>query len=187
MENNEAHSPGKRAGSIPVFLTANRKALRFVLAFAIIFGASYFFFGLVPGVRFGLIQPYTRLLAKLVTGFINLFGAGATVDGALVSSPRFAINIAMGCDGVEASSLFLAGVLAFPTSWRARWIGLALGIPLIHAINLARLVALYYAGVYLPSVVEELHVYVAQTIVILLSTALLIIWLERFAAGHRQS
>lgn len=169
------------------FLTANRKALRFVLMFALIFGASYFFFGLVPGVRFGLIKPYTHFLAKAVTTLINLFGAGATADGALVSSPRFTINIAMGCDGVEASSLFLAGVLAFPTSWRARLIGLALGIPLIHIINLVRLVGLYYAGVYLPSVVEELHVYVAQTIVILLSTALLIIWLERFAAGHRQS
>jgi exosortase H (IPTLxxWG-CTERM-specific) len=172
---------------IVAFLNANRKALRFLALFALIFAVLYFLFGIAPGVRLGLIKPYTEFLAKAVAAIINLFGAGATATGAHVSSPRFSFNIAMGCDGVEASSLFLAGVLAFPTSWRARLMGLALGVPLIHAINLARLVGLYYAGVYLPSIAEVLHVYVAQTIVILLSTAILILWLERFAVQHRQS
>lgn len=169
------------------FLNANHNVLRFLVVFALTFGACYFLFGMVPGVRLGLIEPYTHLLASAVAAVINLFGAGATAAGAQITSPRFSISIAMGCDGVEASSLFLAGVLAFPTSWRARLIGFALGIPLIHAINLVRLVGLYYAGVYLPSVFEELHVYVAQTIVILLSTAILILWLERFAVQHRQA
>lgn len=169
------------------YAIANRRALRFLGLFALIFGVLYFLFGTAPGVRLGLIKPYTVLLAKAVAVIVNVFGADATATGTQVSSPRFSINIAMGCDGVEASSLFLAGVLAFPTSWRARLIGLALGAPLIHAINLARLVGLYYAGVYFPSAIEELHVYVAQTIVILLSTAILILWLERFAVQHRQS
>jgi len=169
------------------FLDANHKVLRFLVVFAFAFGACYFLFGVAPGVRLGLIKPYTNLLASAVAAVINLFGAGATAAGAQITSPRFSISIEMGCDGVEASSLFLAGVLAFPTLWRARLIGFALGIPLIHAINLVRLVGLYYAGVYLPSVFEELHVYVAQTIVILFSTAILILWLERFAVQHRQA
>lgn len=172
---------------IIAFFTANQKALRFLTLFAAIFGVCYFFFGIAPGVRQGVIKPYTEWLAKAVAAIINLFGAGATANGSIVESPRFSINIAMGCEGVEASSLFMAGVLAFPTSWRAKLIGLALGVPLIHAINLARLVGLYYAGIYLPSIVEEVHVYVAQTIVILLSTAILIFWLERFATEHRRA
>lgn len=169
------------------FINANRKAFRFLVVFALTFGACYFVFGVVPGIRHGLIQPYTHFLATAVAAVINVFGAGATALDSQVVSSRSSINIAMGCDAVEASSLFLAGVLAYPTSWRARLIGFAFGIPLIHIINLARLVGLYYAGVYLPSVVEELHVYVAQTIVILLSTAILILWLDRFAVPHRQS
>jgi exosortase/archaeosortase family protein len=86
---------------------------------------------------------------------------------------------------VEAVCLLLAGVLAFPTTWRARLIGLAVGIPLIQLINVGRLVGLYYAGVFLPSVIDELHIYVAQAIVIFLSTAILIYWLERVAHQHR--
>ena len=168
------------------FLGANRKALRFLGLFALIFAVCYFLFGISPGVRQGIIKPYTEALAKGVAAIINLFGAGATAEGTLVQSPQFSINIAMGCDGVEATSLFLAGVLAYPASWRARLIGLGFGIPLIQVINLARLVGLYYAGILAPSAVEGIHVYVAQTIVILLSTAILIFWLGRFAAQPRE-
>ena len=167
------------------FLSANRKALRFLALFALIFGISYFLFGVAPGVRQHVIRPYTEFLAKSIAAILNLFGAGATAEGSLVRSSQFTMNIAMGCDGIEAASLFMAGVLAFPAGWRAKLIGLAVGIPVIHLINLARLVGLYYAGVHLPSNFEEVHVYVAQTIVILLSTALLIGWLERFAIRSR--
>jgi exosortase H (IPTLxxWG-CTERM-specific) len=168
------------------FVRANRKALRFLALFALIFGVCYFLFGIAPGVRAGLIKPYTEFLASAVAAIINAFGAGAAAEGTVVQSPVFYINIAMGCDGVEAMSLFMAGVLAYPTAWRARLIGLALGLPLIQLINLARLVGLYYAGVLLPSAVEGIHVYVAQTIVILISTAILIFWLDRFASRAGQ-
>ena len=163
------------------FLNANRKTIRFLILFALIFGVCYFIFGIAPGVRMGVIRPYTEVLAKAVGAAIRLLGENATVDGTTVKTDQFSLSIAMGCDGIEAASLFLAGVLAFPTTWRAKLIGVGIGIPLIQVINLGRLVGLYYAGVWLPSVVEEVHVYVAQTVIILLSTAILIFWLERFA------
>ena len=169
------------------FFTANSRALRFLLLFGLIFAICYFVFGVAPGVRLGIIKPFTAFLAKAVAAIINLLGASAWAESTTVRSSRYSINIAMGCDGIEASSLFLACVLAFPTSWRAKLTGLCIGLPVIQVINLARLVALYYAGVYVPSIVEGLHVYVAQTIVILLSTGLFIFWLERFATEHRRA
>jgi len=169
------------------FLTANRKVLQFFALFGFIFAACYLLFGVIPRVRSGVINPYTEVLAEAVAAVVNLFGADAVAKGALVDSPHYSMDIAMGCDGVEASCLYLAGVLAFPTSWRARFIGLAFGVPLIQAINLARLVGLYYVGMYLPSLANQIHDYVAQTIVILLSTAILIFWLERFGVRHQRA
>jgi exosortase H (IPTLxxWG-CTERM-specific) len=166
------------------FLRANKTALRFLLIFGVVFGVCYFLLGVAPGVRLGIVRPYTVVLARFVTVIINLFGAGAVAQDTVVRSPEFMIDIGMGCDGIEASSLFLAGVVAYPTSWRAKLSGLVVGVPLIQVINLARLVGLYYAGLHLPSVVEEVHVYVAQTIVILLSTAILVFWLSRVATEH---
>lgn len=171
----------RATGRVVSFVNANGKALKFLALFAVIFAVTYFIFGIAPGVRRAIIQPYTVFLADAVAAVLNLFGEGARADGATVISSRFSISIAMGCDGVEPMCLFIAGVLAFPAPWRARFLGLALGVPIIHLINLARLVMLYYAGVVMPSVIDEIHVYVAQTIVILLSTALLIFWLDRFA------
>jgi exosortase H (IPTLxxWG-CTERM-specific) len=170
-----------------VFLSANRKALLFLFRFALFFGLSYFVFGIAPGIRSGLIKPYTEWLARAVAWAINLLGAGATAEGVTVRSPEFSLQIAMGCDGVEASCLFLSGVLAYPARWQARLTGVALGLPAIHLVNLARLILLYYAGVFLPSVVEEVHVYVAQALVILASTAMLIFWLERIAGEPRRA
>lgn len=175
------------SGRVTNFWTANRKQLRFQALFVLIFGAFYLAFGIIPRVQLGVINPYTEFLAQAVAAIINLFGAGAVADGARVYSPRYSIDIAMGCDGVEASCLYLAGVLAFPTSWRARMIGLAFGVPLIQAINLIRLVGLYYVGMYFPSVADRVHDYVAQTIVILLSMAILIFWLERFGIRHQRA
>lgn len=176
-----------RSERVIEFFMANRKPLRFLALFVLIFATCYLLFGVIPRVRLGVINPYTEFLANAVAAIINLFGADAVANGALVSSPRYSMDIAMGCDGVEASCLYLAGVLAFPTSWRARLIGLMIGVPLIQAINLARLVGLYYVGMYLPSVAGQIHDYVAQTIVILLSTAILIFWLERFGVRHQRA
>jgi exosortase H (IPTLxxWG-CTERM-specific) len=170
-----------------IFLSANQKALRFLGLFALIFGTSYFVFGIAPGIREHLIRPYTEWLAAVLATTLNWFHEGATVVGEMVISNRYSMTIAMGCDGVEASCLFMAGVLAYPATRRAKLIGVLAGMPLIHLINLLRLIGLFYAGVYFPSVVEELHVYVAQTIVILLSTAILIVWLERFAVRPRRA
>ena len=175
------------SGRVTNFLTANRRQLRFQALFVLIFAACYLSFGVLPRARLGVINPYTEFLAKAVAAIINLFGAGAVANGALVYSPRYSMDIAMGCDGVEASCLYLAGVMAFPSSWRDRLIGLAFGVPLIQAINLTRLVVLYYVGMYLPSVADQIHDYVAQTIVILLSTAILIFWLERFGVRHQRA
>jgi exosortase H (IPTLxxWG-CTERM-specific) len=173
------------AQQVKHFFSANQKALRFLALFALIFSVCYFIFGIAEGVRNGLIKPYTGLLARAVAGMVNLFGGGAVAEGTVVQSGNFSLNIAMGCDGIEATCLFLAGVLAFPTSWRAKFIGLAAGIPAIQVLNILRLIGLYYAGIHFPAIVEEIHVYVAQTIVIILSTALLILWLERIATRYR--
>ena len=174
-------------GRVADFWRVNRRQLKFQGLFVLIFAVCYLLFGVLPRVRLGVINPYTEFLARTVATILNLFGAGAEASGAQVYSPRYSMDIAMGCDGIEAACLYLAGVLAFPAAWRSRLIGLAFGVPLIQAINLARLVGLYYIGMYLPSVFDGVHDYVAQSIVILLSTAILVFWLQRFGIRHQRA
>lgn len=166
---------------------AHGTVLRFLFLFALLFGLCYFFFNIVIAGSYDMIRPFLALQAKAVVAIVNLFGAGAWAESGIINSPRSSMRIARGCDGIDALSFFLAGVLAFPTSGRAKLIGITIGIPFIQAINLARLVLLYYAGLRFPSLFEGIHVYVGQALVILFSTALFIFWLERFAVEHRRA
>jgi exosortase/archaeosortase family protein len=92
------------------------------------------------------------------------------------------VNIRNGCNGVEAMLIFLAAVLAFPASWKARVAGLVLGILAIQVVNLIRVVALFLTGVYFPSIFNASHTVIWQTIVILFGVLLWIFWANRFAA-----
>ena len=104
------------------------------------------------------------------------------MNGTVIQSPRFAVNIRNGCNGVEAMLIFLAAVLAFPAPWKARLLGLAIGAVAIQAVNLVRVVALYLTGAYFPSLFDASHTVVWQTIVILFSVLLWILWANRLGA-----
>ncbi len=78
--------------------------------------------------------------------------------------------------------IFLAAVLAFPASWKARFVGLGIGIVAIQLVNLIRVVALFFTGAYFPSFFDSSHTVVWQTLVILSGVLLWIFWANRFAA-----
>ena len=159
------------------FFKAHRQVVRFLSLFALIFGLCYFFFNIVVERWFELFRPFLAFQAKAVVSIINLFGAGAWAENEIVHSLGSSMRIARGCDGVEALSFLLAGVLAFPTSGRSKVIGIVIGVPLIQAINLARLVLLYYAAASFPALFEGIHIYVGQALLILSSTGIFIFWL----------
>jgi len=103
------------------------------------------------------------------------------VDGQVLSSPRFAVTIYNGCNGLEAILVFVAGVLAFPASWRARLLGVVLGVVAVQLLNIVRVVSLYYVGVWRPEWFTTAHVLVWQTIVILFAVVLWLFWVQRHA------
>jgi exosortase H (IPTLxxWG-CTERM-specific) len=128
------------------------------------------------------VEPFTAGIAWASGAALNLLEQDVTMQGTVIRSPRFAVTIRNGCNGVEAMLIFLAAVLAFPASWRSRLIGLALGILAIQIVNLVRVVALFLAGVYFPRIFDSSHTVIWQTIVILLGVLLWIFWANRFAA-----
>lgn len=158
------------------------------VGFAAVFLASVLGFALFlqfDWVTVNLVRPYTSGVARTAGFVLDRLGEETRVSGTLLSSSRFAVNIYHGCNGLLATSIFLAAVLAFPSTLRQKAIGAAIGIPAIQAINLVRIVALYYTGIYLPEFFEAAHGYVWQTLVILFSMVVWIYWAERFVRVPR--
>lgn len=132
-----------------------------------------------------VVEPFTAGVAKVSGATLSLLGQDVVMRGTIIESPRFAVNIRNGCNGVETMLIFLAAVLAFPAPWAARAIGLAVGIVAIQAVNLLRVVALFFTGAYFPSWFDTSHTVIWQSLVILCGVLLWILWADRVARPKR--
>lgn len=157
-----------------------RPDARFLILFLGILGVSFTVIAL-RSVNDAVVVPYTAFIARASGAILHLFGEQATVSGCVVSSPRFAVTIFNGCNGLITSLIFISGVLAFPASWRAKAVGAVGGLLAIQAINLVRIVSLFYIGVYFPEYFSQSHIFVWQSVVILAGVTLWIVWAHHAA------
>jgi exosortase H (IPTLxxWG-CTERM-specific) len=173
-------TPAPAPEAVP-FWRRNRRELTFLILFLVLLAGGFTLIS-VNWVNDHVVEPFTAGIARVSGAVLNLLGQDVTMQGTVIRSPRFSVNIRNGCNGVEAMLIFLAAVLAFPASWRSRLIGLALGILAIQIVNLIRVVALFLTGVYFPRLFASSHTVIWQTIVILFGVLLWIFWANRFAA-----
>ena len=157
-----------------------RPELRFLALFLVILGVSFTAIALKP-VNDAIVMPYTAFIARLSGAVLRLLGENATVDSCVVSSPRFAVTIYNGCNGLITSLIFISGVLAFPARWGAKVAGVVGGLVAIQLINLVRIISLFYIGIYLPRFFNQSHILIWQSVVILAGVALWVTWAHRFA------
>ena len=158
------------------FISRNKPVLVFFFRFLL-------FFVLLMTVHF-FTRFYTSfiLITKLNAGvsstIINLVTPSehTAVDGQVIRSGQFMLTIARGCDGVDGILLVTAALLAFPLGWRRRTTGIAIGILLLYAANLARIVSLYYITKYKPELFDLMHVYVWQTLTIFIGIVFFAWW-----------
>jgi exosortase H (IPTLxxWG-CTERM-specific) len=180
MARKRPNAPISPAPDTP-FWRKNRRELTFLILFVVLLGGSFTLISL-NWVNDHVVEPFTGGVARVSGATLDLLGQDVRMQGTIIRGRRFAVNIRNGCNGVEAMLIFLAAVLAFPAPWRARLLGLALGVVAIQAVNLVRVVALYLTGAYFPSWFDASHTVIWQTVVILFSVLLWIVWANRLGA-----
>ena len=75
----------------------------------------------------------------------------------------------------------MSAVLAFPSPLRIKLWGVLLGFTAIFALNLLRVISLYYIVLRYPKLFEGAHIYVWQTVVIGAAVLLWLFWAQRAA------
>ena len=123
-----------------------------------------------------LVQPWTALLARTAAGLLQFFSAEVLAEGKVLrhAGSGAGISIEAGCNGVEACLMLAAALLAYPARWSLRWIGIAVGFVAIQAVNMLRVVTLFYLADWNMQVFEFAHLYLWQALIML---DVLVVWL----------
>ena len=126
------------------------------------------------------VEPWTAAVARVSAAVMRTIDPAVFSSGAMLVSTRtgFAVTILAGCNGVEAMIVLVAGMLAFPAPWRARLLGIALGILAVQALNLVRIVSLFYLGQWDRAAFEWAHLYLWQGLIMLDALVVWILWLR---------
>ncbi len=151
---------------------------RFAIRFVVLVLALFAFELTPPGQA--LVKPWTALVASASSGLVRAFDGQAISQGILLINPvnGFAVAIEAGCNGVEAMLVLVAGVLAYPAPWRQRLAGLAGGIVAIQALNLVRIVSLFYLGQWNRQWFEWAHLYLWQALIMLDALVVWLLWMR---------
>jgi exosortase H (IPTLxxWG-CTERM-specific) len=158
--------------------SGNQRSAFFVARFLALLVVFYFVVASHP-VNDRVVVPFTAGVARVSAAVLNGLGERVTVSGTSIRSPRFAVEIENGCNGIETALLFGSAVLAFPAPWRRRLLGLLLGFAAIQIINLVRVVTLFWVGAHRPALFNASHTVLWQSIVVLCGVLLFLLWAAR--------
>ena len=160
---------------------------RFLLVFVVLLAVS-FGIELTPVAQAWFVTPWTDAVATVSAGLMRMFDAGVTTSGNVIGSTStpFAVSIEAGCNGVEATLVLVAAMLAFPASWPHRLRGIVVGVAAVQALNVLRVVSLFYLGQWNRDVFEWAHLYVWQALIMLDVLIVWVVWV-RLVPGTREA
>lgn len=153
--------------------------LRFFVLFMTLL-VALFAFRITNFARDHFTLPFTGVLADISGWLIMLFDSNVETEGIIIRSLEsgFAVAIAPGCDGIEAVIILVSAVLAFPSPWKHKLIGIAVGFICIQALNLVRIISLFYMGQWSQVAFDWFHLYLWQALIVLDALAVWLIWLR---------
>jgi exosortase H (IPTLxxWG-CTERM-specific) len=135
---------------------------------------------LMGPVRDFVIIPFTRIIATISATVTQLFDGSVQSQGIVLQSSTngAAVSIQPGCNGVEAMICLTAAIVAFPASWKSKIYGLFFGFLAIQALNIVRIISLFYLLQWDKDWFEWAHLYLWQALIILDALIVFIIWVR---------
>lgn len=125
------------------------------------------------------LGPVQRLLAELGGALGRAAGGSMTVVGDEIIVDAVVLHVNHECTGIFVFLLFVSFVLAYPTTWKARAVGLGLGLPALFTINVLRLGTLARIVEIYPGSFFYFHEYVWQGIFLVVVLVGALAWAER--------
>lgn len=153
--------------------------IRFIVGFLVCL-LVLFTAELLQPVQAHVILPFTAGVAHVSAWVMQLFDHGVIARGNDILSARSGggIEIVAGCNGVEAVLILVSAILAFPSPWKHKLAGMAIGFLAIQSLNVVRIISLFYLHEWNTVWFEWFHLYLWQALIILDALVFWLIWLR---------
>ena len=153
--------------------------IRFFILFTVLLVGLFTLEILQPAEKF-VILPFTSLIADVSAWIIQVFDDNVMSVSNVIrdKTTGFGVRIERGCNGVEALIILFAAIFAFPAPIKHKLIGFAIGFVAIQALNMVRIVSLFYLGQWNQVAFEWFHLYLWQALIILDALVVWLVWLR---------
>jgi exosortase/archaeosortase family protein len=151
-----------------------RAVLGFLGRFAAGWISTLVLLSFVPGIDRWAVRHTISSLAF----FTHLFRVACTASGTTITIAGISIEIVPDCTPLMPTAALWIAIAAFPAPWRFRLAGIAAGALVLWIYNMARILALVPVLAYRPEMFEFVHVYLWQSLTLLVVFALFLLWLR---------
>lgn len=151
----------------------------FVVLFFILWLLSYLLTRQFPG----FVEKLTGVVAREIAYTLNLLGYKYRLNGSsfLFYTAHGGENLIViaECTGLYTSLIYFSIIGAYPARIREKLIGLVIGIPAIHILNLARMVFISLVLYHRRELFEFFHGYLWQVSFVIFMLLLVILWMGK--------
>jgi exosortase/archaeosortase family protein len=148
--------------------------LGFLARFIALWGVSLVLLARLPALERWAIQGTVASLLALV----RALGVAASGTAAFVEVGGVDLQIVPDCTPLMPTAGLWAAVIAFPAPLRWKLAGVAGGAAAVWVFNLVRILALVAVLKWWPAAFDFVHVYLWQTVTLLVVCGLFILWLR---------
>lgn len=149
----------------------------FLILFFLIWLLSYLLTRRLPGA----VDGFNVVVAREVAWFLDLLGYRHTMDGSILTFYTAhggqRMEVIPECTGLYTTFIYVAIIGAFPARIGEKLAGLAIGVPAIHALNLARMVFISLVLIHRPDLFAFFHGYLWQVGFVIFMLLLVIVWM----------
>ena len=163
-----------------------KEFLFFLIVFFAIWLLSFLLTNRFPGGTAGLVTVVAREIAFC----LDLFGYRFDLDGAafIFHTARGAKKLVVitECTGLYTTIIYFSIIGAYPASIQDKALGLLIGIPAIHILNLARMVFISLVLYHWPGLFHLFHGYLWQVVFVIFMLLLVILWMGKIVRPKRR-
>ena len=123
-----------------------------------------------------------RINAAAAACLLQALGYQPTLHQTVLTLNGFSARIIGECSAVFIFALFAAFILAYPSRPAEKAAGILIGIPMLSALNVLRLVVVIGTGAYKTDLFPHVHIYFGQILMVFFVLLISIYWLKGIRA-----